>query len=61
MISDRKNQIIGESVVAQWCNPLTLQPEQSGGVGSKPGKAPQHHNKGSWPRLVLFYDPGTWR
>ena len=22
-----------EGVVAQWCNPQTLQPEQSGGVG----------------------------
>ena len=21
-----------------WCNPLTLQPEQSGGVGSIPGR-----------------------
>ena len=26
-----------EGVVALWCNPLTLQPEQSGGVGSNPG------------------------
>ena len=25
-----------EGVVAPWCNPLTLQPEQSGGVGSSP-------------------------
>ena len=22
-----------EGAVAQWCNPLTLKPEQSGGVG----------------------------
>ena len=29
-----------EGVVAQWCNLLTLQPEQSGGAGSKPGRAP---------------------
>ena len=29
-----------EGVVAPWCNPLTLQPEQSGGVGSNPGRAP---------------------
>ena len=36
-------------VVAQWCNPLTLQPEQSGGVGSKSGRAPppvERHDKG---------------
>ena len=30
-----------QRVVAPWCNPLTLQPEQSGGVGSRPGRA--HH------------------
>ena len=24
--------------MAQWCNPRPLQPEQSGGVGSKPGR-----------------------
>ena len=37
-------------VVAQCCNPLTLQPEQSGGVGSIPIRAPslEHHDKGSW-------------
>ena len=28
------------SVVVQWCNPLTLQPEKSGGVTSIPCKAP---------------------
>ena len=40
---------IYEGVVAQWCNPLTLQPEQSGGVGSSPGRAPplERHDKGS--------------
>ena len=27
-----------EDDVAQWCNPLTLQPEQSGGMGSIPGR-----------------------
>ena len=38
-----------EGVVAPWCNPLTLQPEQSGGVGSSPGRAPplERHDKGS--------------
>ena len=28
--------LFSEGVMAQWCNPLTLQPEQSGGVGSNP-------------------------
>ena len=54
-----------EGVVAQWCNPLTLQPEQSGGVGSKPGRAPplERHDKGSRTRLALSYfcDPTAWR
>ena len=37
-----------EGVVAQWCNPLTLQSEQSGGVGSIPGGTPplERHDKG---------------
>ena len=37
-----------EGIVAQWCNPLTFQPEQSGGVGSIPGRAPplERHDKG---------------
>ena len=30
-----------EGIMAQWCNPLTLQAEQSGGVGSIIGR-PQH-------------------
>ena len=36
-----------EGVVAQWCNPLTLQPELSGGVGSIPGRTPpfERHDK----------------
>ena len=54
-----------EGVVAQWCNPLTLQPEQSGGVGSSPGRAPllERHDKGSRTRLGLLYfcDPSAWR
>ena len=29
-----------EDAVAQWCNPLTLKPEQSGRVGSIPGRTP---------------------
>ena len=37
-----------EGVVAQWCNPLTLQPEQSGGVRLTPGRVPplERHDKG---------------
>ena len=53
-----------EGFVAQWCNPLTLQPEQSCGVGSKPGRAPplEHHDKGSQTQLALSYfcDPSAW-
>ena len=54
-----------EGVVAPWCNPLTLQPEPSGGVGSSPGRAPplERHDKGSRTRLGLLYfcDPSAWR
>ena len=41
--------VASEGVVASWCNPLTLQPEQSGGVVSSPGRTPplEHHDKGS--------------
>ena len=57
--------ILTEVVVAPWCNPLTLQPEQSGGVGSSPGRAPplERHDKGSRTRLGLLYfcDPSAWR
>ena len=53
-----------EGVVAQWCNPLTLQPEQSGGVVSIPGRSPplESHDKGSRTRLGLlhFCDPSAW-
>ena len=43
-------------LVAQWCNPLTLQPEQSSGVGSKPGRASQleRHDKGSQTLELLM-------
>ena len=54
----RANMLTGrwirhEGVAAPWCNPLTLQPEQSGEVGSNPG-APtlECHDKGSRTRLV---------
>ena len=54
-----------EGVVAPWCNPLTLQPEQSGGVGSNPRRAPplERHDEGSRTRLSLLYfcDPSAWR
>ena len=54
-----------ERVVAPWCNPLTLQPKQSGGVGSSPGRAPplERHDKGSRTGLGLLYfcDPSAWR
>ena len=53
------------NVLAQWCNPLTLQPEQSGGVGSRCGRASplERHDKGSGNRLALsnFCDPSAWR
>ena len=36
-----------QGVVAQWCNPLTLKPEQSGGMGLRLGRAStlQRHDK----------------
>ena len=42
-------------VVGQWCNCLTLQPEQSGGVDSRRSRAPplEFHDKGSQTRLAL--------
>ena len=35
---------------ARPCNPPTLQPEESGGQASIPGRAPplERHDKGSW-------------
>ena len=54
-----------ERVVAQWCNPLTLQSEQSGGVGSIPGRAQplECHDRGSRTRLTLSYfcNRSVWR
>ena len=39
---------LSEGVVAQWCNPLTLKPKQSGGVVSRRGRASplERHDKG---------------
>ena len=54
-----------EGDVALWCNPLTLQAEQSGGEGSDPDRAPplERHDKGSRTRLdaLFFCDPSAWR
>ena len=54
-----------EGVVAQWCNPPALKSEQSGGVGSIPGRTPslERHDKGPLTRLGLLYfcDPSAWR
>ena len=51
-------------VITQWCNPLTLQPEQSGRDGSIPGSAPplDCHDKGSRTRLgqLYFCDSSAW-
>ena len=50
---------------AQWCNPLALQSEQSGGMGLIPGRAPplECHDKGSQIRLALRYfcNRSAWR
>ena len=58
--SDSKRK---EDVVAQWFDPLSLQPEQSGGVGSKLDRAPliERHDKGSRTRLgqLYFCDPSA--
>ena len=54
-----------EGVVAEWCNPLTLQPEQSGGQSSIPGRPSplERHDNGSrfLLGLLYFHDPSTWR
>ena len=46
-------EVILQRFVAQWCIPLTLQSDQSGGVGSIPGRTPslERHDKGSWTAL----------
>ena len=41
--------------MAQCCNPLTLQPEQSGERGSNPTSIYERHDKGSRTRLALNY------
>ena len=44
---DNRNQDEGD--LESWCNPLNLQPEQSGGVGPIPGRTPtfERRDKGS--------------
>ena len=44
---------IHEGVVAQWCHPLTMQTEQSGGEGSRTGRAQSLEcmTWGSWTRF----------
>ena len=53
-----------EDVVAQLCNPLTLQSEQSDRVGSIPSRPLPlgRYDKGSGTQLVLhyFWDPSAW-
>ena len=48
----------------QWCNPLTLELEQSGGVALIFGRTPPFylHDKGSRTRLALSYfcDYSAW-
>ena len=46
-----------EGVVAPYCNPLTLQPEQSGGWGSNPTSTFERHDKGSRTRLAISAIP----
>ena len=45
-----KEMVSFEGVIAQWCNPLTLQPEQSGRVGLITSRIPPlaHYDKGLW-------------
>ena len=34
-LASNVSEMFNEGVMAQWCNPLTLQAEQSGGAGSR--------------------------
>ena len=58
-------RVVEGVVVVQWCNPLTLKPEQSGGTGSRCDRSSplERHDKGSRTRLALSYfcDPSAWR
>ena len=51
-ISKKQSSKHVEGGVAQWRNPLTLQLDQSGGVGSRRGRAspPERHDKVSRTR-----------
>ena len=62
-IGYRRLQVQG--IVVPWCNPLTLQPERSDGVGSSPDRVPplERLDKGSRTRLGLlnFCNPSALR
>ena len=51
-----------QGVVAQWCNPLTLQPERSGGVGLMPGRVVplERHDKGSRVGSLVSWTRFGW-
>ena len=55
---------VTKGVLAQWCDPLTSQPEQSGGMGSTSSRTPslERHYKGSRTQLGLLYfcNPRAW-
>ena len=57
--------VLLEGVVVQWCIPVTLQLEQSGGQGSIPGRLPplDCHDKGLWTPMTIsdFCDPSNGR
>ena len=54
-----------EGAVAQWCNPLTLRPEESGRVDSIPGRTPplERHDMGLRIQSALSYfcNFSVWR
>ena len=56
LFQSRPNGLKFEGVVVPWCNPLTLQPEQSGGVGSSPGRTPPLERRLD---LLYFCDPSA--
>ena len=60
---NQTRKFLVEGVVGPSCNPLTLQPEQSGGRRSNPTSTFERHHKGSWAQLALSYfcDPSAWR
>ena len=57
------HSVLLEGVVAPYCNPLSLQPEQLGGRSLNPTSTLERHDKGSRTRLALSYfcNPNAWR